>query len=59
MNVELKAGVNLTLSAAATLSIGATSLGVKADGNLSLEGALAKLSASGIAEVSGSLVKIN
>jgi Rhs element Vgr protein len=41
MNVELKAGVNLTLSA------------------LSLEGALAKLSAQGIAEISGSLVKIN
>ncbi len=59
MNVELKAGVNLSLSAAATLSIGASSLGVKADGNLSLEGALAKLSASGIAEISGSLVKIN
>jgi len=59
MNVEIKAGVNLTLSAAATLSIGALSLGMKADGNLSLEGALAKLSAQGITEISGSLVKIN
>lgn len=59
MNVEIKAGVNLTLSAAASLTIGAASLGVKADGNLSLEGALAKLSAQGIAEISGSLVKIN
>ena len=59
MNVEIKAGVNLTLSAAAVLSIGALSLGMKADGNLSLEGALAKLSAQGITEISGSLVKIN
>ena len=59
MNVEIKAGVNLTLSAAASLTIGAASLGVKADGNLSLEGALAKLSAQGITEISGSLVKIN
>ena len=59
MNVEIKAGVNLTLSAAATLSIGALSLGMKADGNLSLEGALAKLAAQGITEISGSLVKIN
>jgi Rhs element Vgr protein len=59
MNVELKAGVNLTLAAGATLSIGAASLGMKADGNLSLEGALAKLSAQGITEISGSLVKIN
>jgi len=58
-NIEIKAGVNLTLSAAASLSIGAVTLGVKADGNLSLEGALTKLSASGIAEISGSLVKIN
>jgi uncharacterized protein involved in type VI secretion and phage assembly len=59
MNIEIKAGVNLTLSAAASLTIGGASLGVKADGNLSLEGALAKLSASGITEISGSLVKIN
>ena len=59
MNVEIKAGVNLSLSAAATLSIGALSLGMKADGNLSLEGALAKLKAQGITEISGSLVKIN
>lgn len=59
MNIEIKAGVNLTLSAAATLSIGAASLGVKADGDLSLEGALTKLKAQGITEITGSLVKIN
>ena len=59
MNIDIKAGVNLTLSAAASLSIGGASLGVKADGNLSLEGAMAKLSGSGITEISGSMVKIN
>jgi Rhs element Vgr protein len=59
MNIEIKAGVNLTLSAAASLTIGGASMGVKADGNLSLEGALTKLSAQGITEISGSLVKIN
>lgn len=58
-NVEIKAGVNLTLSAAASLTIGGASLGVKADGNLSIEGALAKLSSQGITEIKGSLVKIN
>jgi len=59
MNVEIKAGVNLTLSAVASLSIGGVSVSVKADGNVSVEGASAKLSAQGIAEISGSLVKIN
>ena len=59
MNIELKAGVNLTLSAGATLSIGGLSVSVKADGNVSMEGALAKLSSQGITEISGSIVKIN
>jgi Rhs element Vgr protein len=59
LNVEIKAGVNLTLSAGASLTIGGASMGVKADGNLSLEGALTKLSAQGITEITGSLVKIN
>lgn len=59
MNVEIKAGVNLVLSSAASLTIGGASLSAKADGNLSMEGALAKLSAQGITEISGSLVKIN
>ncbi|PWU01778.1 MAG: Rhs element Vgr protein [Bacteroidetes bacterium] len=59
MNIELKAGVNLTLSAGATLSIGGVSISVKADGNVSMEGALAKLSSQGITEISGSIVKIN
>lgn len=59
LNIEVKAGVNLTLSAAAMLSIGGASLGIKADGNVGIEGATAKLSAQGITEINGSLVKIN
>lgn len=59
MNIELKAGLNLTISAGATLSIGGVSVSVKADGNVSLEGALAKVASQGITEITGSLVKIN
>jgi Rhs element Vgr protein len=59
LNVEIKAGVNLTLSAGASLTIGAVSLSVKADGTLALEGAMSNLKASGITEITGSLVKIN
>lgn len=59
LNVEIKAGVNLTLAAGATLAIGGASLGIKADGNVSVEGAAAKFAAQGVAELSGSLVKIN
>lgn len=58
-NIEIKAGVNLTLSAGASLSIGGATLSVKADGNVGIEGAATKLSAQGITEISGSLVKIN
>jgi Rhs element Vgr protein len=58
-NIELKAGVNLTLSAGATLSIGGVSLSIKADGSCEIQGAMTKLSSSGITEISGSLVKIN
>jgi Rhs element Vgr protein len=59
LNVEIKAGANLTLSAGASLTIGAVSLSVKADGSLELQGAMTKLSSSGITDISGSLVKIN
>jgi Rhs element Vgr protein len=58
-NVEIKAGVNLTISAAATLSISAASLSVKADADVSVQGAIAKLSSQGITEITGSIVKIN
>jgi Rhs element Vgr protein len=58
-NVEVKAGINLTLSAAASLSISAASLSVKADADVSVQGAIAKLSSQGITEITGSIVKIN
>lgn len=58
-NIELKAGVNLTISAAASLSISAASLSVKADADVSMQGATAKISSQGITEVTGSIVKIN
>ena len=59
MNVELKAGVNLVLSAGAALSIGGASISAAADGAVELKGAIAKLSSQGITEITGSLVKIN
>lgn len=58
-NVTIKAGVNLTISAAASLSISAASLSVKADADVSVQGAIAKLSSQGITEITGSIVKIN
>ena len=57
--IEIKGGTNLTLSAAASLSISAASVSIKADADVSMEGAIAKLSSQGITEVTGSIVKIN
>lgn len=59
LNIEVKAGADLTLSAGAALSISALSLSMKADATMSMEGAMAKLSSHGITEITGSLVKIN
>jgi len=59
LNIDIKAGAVLTLAGGASLSIGAPSLSVKADANVSIEGAIAKLSSSGITEIKGSIVKIN
>ena len=58
-NITVKAGANLSLSAGAALSITATSISVKADANLDVQGALASLAAQGIMEITGSIVKIN
>lgn len=58
-NIDIEAGINLTLKAGASLSIGGSTLGIKADGSVSIDGASAGISASGIAEIKGSLVKIN
>lgn len=58
-NIDIKAGAVLTLVGGASLSIGAPSLSVKADADVAIQGAVAKLSSSGITEISGSIVKIN
>ncbi len=58
-NIDIEAGVNLTVKAGASLSIGGATLGIKADGSVSIDGSSAGISASGIAEIKGSLVKIN
>ncbi|HEY6901330.1 MAG TPA: type VI secretion system tip protein VgrG [Puia sp.] len=59
LDIKIKAAANLDISAGATLSISAASITVKADANLDVQGALAKLAAQGIMEISGSIVKIN
>ncbi len=58
-NIDIKAGAVLTLGAGVSLAISGPSLSVKADADVSIQGALAKLSSSGVTEISGSLVKIN
>lgn len=58
-NIDIKAGAVLTLAGGASLSIGAPSLSVKADADVTIQGAVAKLASSGITEISGSIVKIN
>src|SRR5260221_4736589 len=47
--IEIKAGTTLKISAGTSISVGAPSISVKADADLGLEGALAKLKASGMA----------
>jgi len=59
LNIDIKAGAVLTLSAGTSLAISAPSLSVKADADVSIEGAMAKLSAQGITTISGAMVKIN
>jgi Rhs element Vgr protein len=58
-NINIKAGAVLTLAGGVSLSIGAPSLSVKADADVSIQGAVAKLASSGITEINGSIVKIN
>jgi Rhs element Vgr protein len=47
-NIDIKAGAILTLAGGASLSIGAPSLSVKADADVSIQGAVAMLASSGI-----------
>jgi Rhs element Vgr protein len=59
LNIDIKAGAVLTLAGGTSLSIGAPSLSVKADADVSIQAAVAKLASSGITEINGSIVKIN
>jgi Rhs element Vgr protein len=59
LNIDIKAGAVLTLGAGVSLSISAPSLSVKADANVSIEGATAKLAAQGPNVISGLPVLIN
>ncbi len=59
MQIEIKAGTTLSLSAGTSLSISAPSLSVKADADVSISGATAKLAAQGPTVISGLPVNIN
>ena len=59
LQIDIKAGTVLALSAGTSLSISAPSLSVKADADVSISGATAKLSAQGPTEITGLPVKIN
>lgn len=59
LNIDIKAGTVLTLSAGASLSISAPSLSIKADANVGIEGAMVKLASQGPNVISGLPVMIN
>lgn len=58
-NIDIKAGAVLTLSGGTSLSVGAPSVSVKADADVSISGATAKLAGQGPTEITGLPVKIN
>jgi Rhs element Vgr protein len=58
-NIDIKAGVNLTLSAGASLSVKGVSVSVKADADVGVEGSMAKLAGQGMTQITGGLVTIN
>lgn len=58
-NIDIKAGAVLTLSGGTSLSIGAPSLSVTAQADVSISGATVKLAANGPTEITGLPVKIN
>ena len=58
-NIDIKAGAALTIAAGTTLSIGGPSISVKADADVSIKGAIAKLASDGPNEITGLPVKIN
>jgi Rhs element Vgr protein len=58
-NITIDAGMVLTLKGGQSAEMSAPKITVKADASVEIKGAMAKMAASGIAEISGSLVKIN
>ncbi len=57
--IVIKAGTSMEVEAATSMESKATSIAMKANAALEAEGATTKVAAQGIAELSGSLVKIN
>lgn len=57
--INIKAGTNLTLEATASFTIKGNSLSAKANVDVSVEGATAKLNGSGQTEIKGGIVRIN
>jgi Rhs element Vgr protein len=57
--INIKAGTSLTIEAGTTISIKAPTLSLKADAEVKIEGATAKLAAQGPNVISGLPVKIN
>ncbi|MEL7531489.1 MAG: type VI secretion system tip protein VgrG [Bacteroidota bacterium] len=57
--ITVDAGSKMTLKAKADLILDATNIKIKAKSQLSAQGAMVALKAQGIAEIKGSLVKIN
>lgn len=58
-DVEIKAGLNLKISAGSAIEITGNSMKVGGAASMNLESASTKISSSGVTEISGSLVKIN
>lgn len=58
-NIDIKAGVNLSLSAGATLSIGGVSLSVKADADVSIKGSQGTFDGGAMTVIKGGTVLIN
>ena len=58
-NINIKAGMALTLAAGTTLGISAPSLSMSADGSLSISGASAQIGAQGANVITGNPVLIN
>lgn len=58
-DVEIKAGLNLKISAGSAIEITGNSMKVNGTASMNLESASTKISSFGVTEISGSLVKIN